>query len=555
MPWTVGGRILSVFAPWGAQRRPPSDRSAATDATNATNAAATATAGSGSIPRWVLIATILGSSMVFIDSSVVNVALPTLQVDLGATAASTLWVVEAYALFLAALILVGGALGDRFGRRRLFIIGTVIFTVTSVWCAVAPDIGNLIAARAAQGIGGALLTPASLALITATFDDETARGRAIGTWSGFTSITAAGGPVLGGFLVEQASWRWIFLINVPLAAGVLLIALRFVPESRDPESARLDWAGAALATVGLGGVVYGLIEAQTRGWTDTLVLLALAVGVVALAAFVATEARSRTPMMPLGLFRSRTFSGTNLLTLLLYAALGGALYFLPFLLIQVRGYTSTEAGAALLPFALLLFVLSRWSGGLIGRFGAKLPLIIGPCIAAAGFALFAVPSLGGSYWATYFPAVVTLGIGMAVTIAPLTTAVMGAVSASRAGIASGVNNAVARVASLLAIAVFGIIVASTFTTALDSRLNDIPLTPDARAAVDAQSDQLSAAQAPPDLDEAARTLVDDAIDRSFLRAFRVAMLTAAGMAIVSAIAAAWLVEGRHQRGPSRTAGD
>ena len=482
--------------------------------------------------------------MVFIDSSVVNVALPTLQEDLGATAAATQWVVEAYALFLAALILVGGALGDKFGRRRLFILGTVIFTVTSVWCAAAPDIGNLIVARAAQGIGGALLTPASLALISATFTDDSGRGRAIGTWSGFTSITSAGGPVLGGFLVEQASWRWIFLINVPLAVLVLLITLRYVPESRDPQAGRLDWPAAVLATVGLGGVVYGLIEASTQGWTDSLVILALTVGVVALAVFIAVEARTREPMMPLSLFRSRTFSGTNLLTLLLYAALGGALYFLPFLLIQVQGYTSTEAGAALLPFALLLFALSRWTGGLIGRFGAKLPLIVGPLIAAAGFALFAVPGIGGSYWTTYFPAVVVLGLGMAITIAPLTTAVLGAVSGNRSGIASGVNNAVARVASLLAIAVFGIIVASAFTANLDSRLTNIPLAPDARAAVDAQADELSAAQAPATLDDRTRVAVDDAIDRSFLRSFRIAMIVAAGMAIVSALAAAWLVEGR-----------
>ncbi len=510
-----------------------------------TNASATATNVSGSIPRWVLIATILGSSMVFIDSSVVNVALPTLQEDLGATSAATQWVVESYALFLAALILVGGALGDKFGRRRLFVIGTVIFTVTSVWCAIAPDIGNLIVARAAQGIGGALLTPASLALISATFEDDTERGRAIGTWSGFTSITAAGGPVLGGFLVEQASWRWIFLINVPLAAVVLLITLRYLPESRDPRAGRLDWPAAVLATLGLGGVVFGLIEASAVGWTDPRVVLALTVGVAALAAFVVTEARTREPMMPLGLFRNRTFSGTNLLTLLLYAALGGALYFFPFLLIQVQGYSSTEAGAALLPFVLLLFVLSRWAGGLIGRFGAKLPLIIGPVIAAAGFALFAVPGIGGSYWTTYFPAVVVLGLGMAVTVAPLTTAVMGAVSASRTGIASGINNAVARTASLLAIAVFGIIVASVFTSDLEIHLTDIPLSPEARAAVDARADELSAAQAPADLDESTRASVDDAIDRSFLRSFRVAMLIAAGMAIASALAAAWLVEGRH----------
>jgi EmrB/QacA subfamily drug resistance transporter len=512
----------------------------------ATNASATAPDVSGSVPRWVLIATILGSSMVFIDSSVVNVALPTLQEDLGATAASTQWVVEAYALFLAALILVGGALGDKFGRRRLFVLGTVIFAATSIWCALAPDIGNLIVARAAQGIGGALLTPASLALISATFADETGRGRAIGTWSGFTSITSAGGPVLGGFLVEQASWRWIFLINIPFAVAVLLITLRYLPESRDPNAGRLDWLGATLATVGLGGVVYGLIEASARGWTDSRVLLALAVGVVALALFIVVEARSPAPMMPLGLFRSRTFSGTNLLTLLLYAALGGALYFFPFLLIQVQGYTSTEAGAALLPFVLLLFGLSRWAGGLIGRFGAKLPLVVGPVIAAAGFALFAVPGLGGSYWTSYLPAVLVLGLGMAVTVAPLTTAVMGAVSASRTGIASGINNAVARTASLLAIAVFGIIVAGAFTSDLDSRLDEIPLAPEARAAVDAQDDQLSAAQAPANLDEATRISVDDAIDQSFLRAFRVAMLIAAGMAVASALAAAWLVEGRHR---------
>lgn len=482
--------------------------------------------------------------MVFIDGSVVNVALPTLQRELGASAASTQWVVEAYALSLAALILVGGALGDRFGRRRLFLIGTVLFTVTSVWCAAAPDIGNLIVARAAQGVGGALLTPASLSLITATFADDTERGRAIGTWSGFTTLTSAAGPVLGGWLVDTASWRWIFLLNVPLAAAVLLITLRYLPESRDPESARLDWAGATLATVGLGGLTYGLIEASARGWTDPRVLVALTVGVVGLALFVLSQARGRAPMMPLALFRSRTFAGTNLLTLLLYAALGGALYFLPFMLIQVQGYSPTEAGAVFLPFTVLVFTLSRWAGGLIGRFGAKLPLIVGPLVAAAGFALFARPGIGGSFWTTWFPAVVILGLGMAITIAPLTTAVMGSVPGHRSGIASGVNNAVSRVASLLAIAVFGIIVASAFTGEFDGRLDTIALSPDARAAVDARADELAAAETPPGLDEPTRVAVDGAIDRSFLRGFRVAMLVAAGMAALAALAAAWLVEGR-----------
>lgn len=494
--------------------------------------------------RWVLVTAILGSSMVFIDGSVVNVALPILQEDLGASAAATQWVVEAYALFLAALILVGGALGDRYGRRRIFVIGTALFAVTSLWCGLAPNIGSLIAARAAQGVAGALLTPASLAIISATFADETERGRAIGTWSGFTSITSAMGPVLGGWLVENLSWRWVFFINLPLAAAVLGIAFTRVPESRNPDAGPLDLPGTLLATVGLGALVYGLIEAPAAGWGDPQVLIGLTVGVLALAGFVLVEARSPSPMMPLGLFRSRTFSGANLLTFLLYAALGGALYFFPFQLIQVQGYSSTEAGAAFLPFVLLMFFLSRWSGGLVGTFGPKLPLVIGPLIAAAGFALFAMPGIGGSYWTTYFPAVVVLGLGMAVTVAPLTTVVMGAVEARHAGLASGINNAVARTASVLAIACFGIVVAAAFDRTLDDRLDDLPLPPEARQAIGAQKDDLAAAKAPADLDPTIRSAVDETIDKSFLSGFRLAMLIGAGMAVASAIAAGLLVEGK-----------
>jgi EmrB/QacA subfamily drug resistance transporter len=297
---------------------------------------------------------------------VVNVALPTIQEDLGATAAQVQWIVEAYALGLAALVLVGGSLGDLFGRRRLFIIGTVLFTLASIWCGLAPNVEMLIAARAAQGVAGALLTPTSLALISASFGDETARGRAIGTWSGFTAITTAIGPVLGGWLVDNASWRWIFFINVPLAVAVLALAVTKVPESRDPGVHRIDWWGAVLVTVGLGAVVFGLIEAPARGWVDPLVVAALVGGVAALAGFVVVEGRISQPMMPLGLFRSRTFSGANLLTFFLYAALGGALYFFPFLLIQVQGYGSTAAGAALLPFVLLMFALSRSRAGRVG---------------------------------------------------------------------------------------------------------------------------------------------------------------------------------------------
>src|SRR5579864_7759200 len=475
--------------------------------------------------NWVLVATILGSSMAFIDGTVVNVALPVLQTELQATVAGVQWVVEAYALFLSALILVGGSLGDHYGRRRIFATGIIIFTLSSVACGLAPNIILLIIARAIQGIGGALLVPGSLAIISASFESEQ-RGRAIGTWSGFTSITSAIGPVLGGWLVQYASWRWVFFINVPMAAIVLAVLFWRVPDSRDEEEARqrLDWPGALLATIGLGGIVFGLIQANSSGLGDPQVLLALIVGIAAILAFLVVEARSRYPMVPLSLFRSHTFSGANLLTLLLYAALGGALIFLPFNLIRVQGYSPTAAGAANLPFILIMFFLSRWSGGLVARYGAKLPLIVGPIIAAAGFALFALPGIGGSYWTTFFPAVMVLGIGMAISVAPLTTAVMGAVDAHRSGIASGINNAVARTAGLLAVAVLGLVVLSVFSANFDNQLATLPLSPDAHALLIAQQSKLVGIDIPNGLSDAARAAVQQAINQSFVSSFRVIML-------------------------------
>jgi EmrB/QacA subfamily drug resistance transporter len=477
--------------------------------------------------------------MAFIDGTVVNVALPALQTSFHATVVDVQWVVESYGLFLGALILVGGSLGDLFGRRLMFLLGVAIFALASAGCGVASNIHQLIIARSIQGVGAALLVPGSLAIISTSFDEKS-RGQAIGTWSGFTAITTAIGPVLGGWLVEHASWRWVFFINLPLAAAVIAISLWYIPESRTSVGGHVDWLGALVVTLGLGGVVNGLIESVNLGWAHPFVLGSLTVGCCCLVLFFFVEARVAWPMVPLTLFASPTFSGTNLLTLFLYAAIGSFFFLFPLNLIQVQGYSPTAAGAAVLPLILLIFSLSRWSGGLVTRYGPRLPLIIGPLVAALGFVLFAVPSVSGSYWTAFFPAVVVLGLGLAITVAPLTTVVMNSVGQDRVGAASGINNAVARVAGVLAIAVLGIVMVKAFGSRLNNTLAHFALPPVILQQLQADVIRLAGLQVPAGLDPRTKAIIQGAIAEAFVFGFRLVMVICAGLSVASSTVA-WLM--------------
>lgn len=488
---------------------------------------------------WILTATILASSMAFIDSTVVNVALPALQHSLGATVVGVQWVVESYGLFLGALILVGGALGDLFGRRRVFLVGVGVFTLASIACGLAGSISELVIARSIQGIGAAFLVPGSLSIISASFDSES-RGRAIGTWSGFSAITTAIGPVMGGWLIEHASWRSAFFINVPLAAAVIVISLWRVPESRGAAAQRIDWLGALTATVGLGGLVTGFIESANLGWRNPLVVASLAAGVAGMGSFILAERKEELPMLPLALFNSSAFRGANLLTLFLYAALGIFFFLFPLNLIQVQGYSATAAGAAMLPFILLMFFLSRWSGGLVSRYGPRLPLIVGPLVAAAGFVLMALPAVGGGYWVVFFPAICVLGLGMAITVAPLTTVVMNSVSQDRVGAASGINNAVARVAGVLAIAVLGIVMVNAFSSRLNQQLERSSLPSNALHEIQANEIKLAGMPLPAGLDPTTSATIKISLSLAFVYGFRLIMFISAGLSVVSA-AIAWLM--------------
>jgi EmrB/QacA subfamily drug resistance transporter len=403
--------------------------------------------------RWVLLGTVLGSGIASIDATVVGIALPAIGRDFDTGLATLQWVVTAYTLTLAGLLLLAGALGDRYGRRLVFLIGVVWFAAASALCGFAPDAPTLIAARALQGVGAALLTPGSLAIIEASFRPAD-RGRAIGAWSGLSGVATAIGPFLGGWLVQAVSWRLIFFINLPVAAAVVAVTWRHVPESHDPQaSGRVDLPGGALVTAGLIGVTYGLIEGPSRGWGSPAVLGALVAGALLLVAFAAWQRRAAHPMLPLELFSSRQFTATNLVTFVIYGALGGALFLLPIQLQQVSGYTALAAGTALLPVTLVMLTLSARSGALAARIGPRLQMSVGPVAVGLGLALFARIDAGGDYLTEVLPAVVVFGFGLAVTVAPLTATVLAAVPARHAGMASAVNNDVARAAGLIAVAV------------------------------------------------------------------------------------------------------
>jgi EmrB/QacA subfamily drug resistance transporter len=422
----------------------------------------------------------------------------------------------------------------------MFLVGVGVFAFASIACGSASSIQQLVIARSVQGVGAAFLVPGSLSIISASFGEKT-RGQAIGTWSGFTAITTAIGPVLGGWLIQHASWRWAFFINVPIAAGVIVISLWHIPESRKGAAGRIDWLGALLATFGLGGVVYGFIESTNFGWAQPLVAGSLFAGFACLLGFALVEARVKSPMVPLTLFESRGFSGANLLTLFLYAALGIFFFLFPLNLIQVQGYSTTETGAAALPLILLMFFLSRWSGGLVKRFGARAPLVVGPLIAAIGFALFAVPDLGVNYWKGFFPAFVVLGIGMAVSVAPLTTVVMSSVDQDRSGAASGTNNAVARIAAVLAIALVGIVMVKLFSFSLNRILAGGSFPPGVVQYVRLNASRLAGLNLPPNLDSATAALIRNSIFRAFIFGFRIVMLACAGLTLASAVVAGLMI--------------
>jgi EmrB/QacA subfamily drug resistance transporter len=492
--------------------------------------------------RLTLIATILGSTIVFLDSTVINVALPAIADGLDAGLAGQQWVVEAYMLTMVSLLLVGGSLGDQFGRRRMFVAGLVAFGATSALCAISPSVEFLVAARALQGVAGALLVPGSLAIVAATFEGEE-RGKAIGTWTAWTGIATVFGPAGGGALIGLTSWRAIFWINLPLIAATVWLTLRAVEESRDPDAFRgIDWTGIVLSAAGLGGPVFALIEQPTRGWGDPLVWVPLIGGVACFVLFLLYEARARHPMLDLGLFRIRNFAVANGTTLATYAGLIGGFFFVGLYLQQVVGYTPLEAGLASTPISLLLFFLSPRFGRFASGTGPRLPMTAGPIV--GGLGLLAMLRVGpdADYLTDVLPAILIFGLGLAATVAPLTATVLDSVEERRVGIASGVNNGVSRVAGLLAIAVLGAVISAHFGSALDSNLGERPLGPAATRTIAGAKAQPLAVPATGRLAAGEASRVRSASIEASTSAFHLGVFLAALLMIAGGIASGFGIE-------------
>ena len=492
---------------------------------------------------WVLASAILGSSLAFIEGSVVNLALPAIQHELEIDSAAIQWVMNAYLLVLGSFMLVGGSLGDRIGLRRIFIVGNAVFGLGALACAIAPSLPLLIAARCVQGLGGALLVPTSLALIGSYFTEEE-RGRAIGTWAGASALTTAIGPVLGGWLVDQWGWPSVFWLVAPFAMLTLSVAAWRVPADTAEEKAPLDYPGAVLLALSLATLIYALVD-PASAWQAASFLAVVAILVVA---FVWREKHFSSPLLPLGLFSSRAFRGANLMTFLLYAALSGALYFLPFNLIQVQGYSATAAGAAFLPMTLMLGFGSTLAGDLIRRFDPRIVLTVGPVIAGVGFLGLAVPDADAAFATGFLPAILAIGLGMTISVAPLTTVVMGAVAEHQTGVASGINNTVARLAGVIAVAVLTAIAIACFSSSLEDSLRESGAPPAVTEDLLANANRLAELKPPDDLPAPVARTVDAAIATSYVGAFRI-MVVICGMLAIGSGLVAWFSLGEH---PHRT---
>lgn len=480
---------------------------------------------------WTLVATITASTMIYVDSSVVNVALPVLQDDLDASLIDVQWVVEGYILFLSALTLAGGALGDLYGRRRFFAFGVLLFALASVGCALARDPAELIAARCLQGLGGALLTPGGMALISANFPADQ-RGRAIGLWIASSAIAVATGPLLGGWAIEALSWRWIFWLNLPFCL-LALVALSQVPESRREGTGSLDWAGALTATAGLAGLTYGLLETPRLGFSSPLVWGSILLGLLLLPAFRVIERHARDPLVPPELFANRPFVAVQIVTLVFWSTIQVMFFFLPFNLMQLQHYSPLEAGAAVLPAIVLISVMARVSGGLADRFGSRLPVLAGILCAALGYLLLLRVGLSTRYWLDFFPAIVLFGIGVGLNVTPITALALSTAEDRLAGAASAINNAASRIGGLLAIAIFGLVLALTFEQRLGAALSDLPLDAADRAAIAAERLKLAAMDLPAAWEETVRPLVRGA----YLEAFRTVIALTALQALLAFVLA------------------